>query len=190
MNLLVKNIFCVVMCLIIKCNEANLPIKNLVCHKRYVPKFAFLQDEMQRNKTVTFDEQDSNKFTDHSMLSILFDHKIPRCAELTYSDLVEKTIVDDDTIPEENFHEDSRNITEDFITFCDEITIIRDSTMSEINTLRINLIGDAVDDQLNSSKPDHTLVEMEDAVDADDPGGTKKNELPVNTTQTRNNRNN
>ena len=191
MNLLIKIILCVVMCSI-KCSEAKLPIRNLVCYKRFVPKFAFLQDEMQRNKTVTFNEQDqdSNKYTDHSMLSILFDHKIPRLAELTYSDLVEKTIVDDDTIPEEDFHEDSCNLTEDFITFSNEIRIRRDNTVSEINTLRMNVIGDAIDDQLDSSKPDHTVVEMEDAVDTDDPGGTKNNELPVNTTQNRNNRNN
>ena len=116
MKLLIRDIFCVVMCLIIKCNEIKLPTGKLVCYKKFVPKFAFLQGEMQRNnKTVTFD--DSNKFTNHSILDILFDHKIPRLVELTYSDLVERTLVDDDTIPEEDFHENSQNSTANVITF-------------------------------------------------------------------------
>ena len=111
--MLTKIIICVVMCSIIKCNEVQILTGKLVCYKRFVPQFAFLQGEMQRNKTVTFNE--SNKFTNHSISDILFDHRIPRLVELTYSDLVERTVVDDDTIPEENFHEDSRNRTEDVI---------------------------------------------------------------------------
>ena len=82
-KMLIKIIICVVMCLTIKCNEAQYLTGKLVCYKKFVPQFALLQGEMQKNKTVTFNE--SNKFTNHSISDILFDHRIPRLVELLYN---------------------------------------------------------------------------------------------------------
>ena len=115
-KMLIKIIICVIICFTIKCDDAQHLTGKLVCHKRFVPQFALFQGEiMQKNKTVTFNE--SNKYTNHSISDILFDHRIPRLVELTYSDLADKTLVDDDTLPEEEFNDDSRNVTEDVITF-------------------------------------------------------------------------
>ena len=129
-KMLIKIIICVIMCFTIKCDEAQHLTGKLVCHKRFVPQFALFQGEMQKNKTVTFNE--SNKYTNHSISDILFDHRIPRLVELTYSNLAERTVVDDDTVPEEEFNDDSRNVTEDVITFRNEIKLMRDSAMATL----------------------------------------------------------
>ena len=86
-KMLIKIIICVIMCFTIKCNDAQKLTGKLVCNKMLVPQFALFQDEiMQKNKTVTFNE--TNKYTNHSIAEILFDHRIPRLAEITYSDLL------------------------------------------------------------------------------------------------------
>ena len=130
--MLVTIIICVIMCFTIKCNDAQKLTGKLVCNKMLVPQFALFQDEiMQKNKTVTFNE--TNKYTNHSIAEILFDHRIPRLAEITYSDLTDRTLVDDDTLPEEEFDDNSRNLTEDVITFRNGIRQLRDSKMAEID---------------------------------------------------------
>ena len=140
-KMLVTIIICVIMCFTIKCNDAQKLTGKLVCNKMLVPQFALFQDEiMQKNKTVTFNE--TNKYTNHSIAEILFDHRIPRLAEITYSDLTDRTLVDDDTLPEEEFDDNSRNLTEDVITFRNGIRQLRDSKMAEIDALRANLVGD------------------------------------------------
>ena len=72
-KMLIKIIICVIICFTIKCDDAQQLTGKLVCHKMLVPQFALFQGEiMQKNKTVTFNE--SNKYTNHSIADILFDH--------------------------------------------------------------------------------------------------------------------
>ena len=146
MNLQFNPMFCVVIVISIKCNEAENP-KPILRDKMMNPHFAFSNfqggpNTMSKNKTVKFNAENENEktFTDHSMVSILFSHKIPHLAEITYSDLIERTIADvDDTIPD--FIDHSLNVTEELITFRNTMAELRASAKKDIDILKLNLDG-------------------------------------------------